>query len=124
MHLNLSLLVETGQINNKEEQNLGFVEKGKYYNLFGTDVLLENYDLDSLGEVSELSVFSETPTSTKLTENGSKEEQINSIYFSDLMARTRKTVRLEEGPRTSGAGGWDRTEVRGMESQAKLQMKV
>ena len=87
------------------------MEKGNCCDLLGTDLLLESSNLDSLDEVSELSEFSGTSSSTKLTENGSEEEWINLIYFSDLMARTRKTVRLEDGPRTSVADGWDRTEV-------------
>ena len=67
--------------------------------------MLENSNLDSSDEVSELSEFSGTSSSTILTENSSKEEWINSIYFSGLIARTRKTIRLEEGPGISGVGG-------------------
>ena len=97
--------------------------KGKYYNLLGTDLWLESSNLDSLGDVSELSEFSGTLSSTKLTENSSKEGWIDSIYFSDLMPRTRKTIRLEEELGTSWAGGQDRTEAQGIECQTKLQMK-
>ena len=80
------------------------MEKGKYHDLLGTNLWLENSYLDSSDEVSDMSEFSGTSSSTKLTENSSKEEWIDSTYFSGLMARTRKTLRLEEGPGTSG--GW------------------
>ena len=71
---------------------------------------MENSDQDSWDEVSELSEFSGTSSSTKLTENSSKEEHIDLIYFSGkgLMARMRKMMRLEE-PGTFGAGGSSRS---------------
>ena len=78
------------------------MKKGKYHDLLGTNLLLEDSDLDILGEVSELTTFSGTSSSTKLTENSSKEKWVDSIYFSGLMARMRKTIRLEEKPGTSG----------------------
>ena len=55
------------------------MEKGKNHDLLGTNLLLENSNLDSSGEVSELSEFSGTSSSTKLTENCSEEEWIDSI---------------------------------------------
>ena len=39
------------------------------------------------------------------------------------MARTRKTLRLEEGSGTSGAGGWGGLDMHGIESRPKLQTK-
>ena len=48
------------------------MEKGKYQVLLGSNFLLENPDLDSpdnLDEVSNLSEFSVTSASIKLTEN-------------------------------------------------------
>ena len=67
------------------------MEKGKYRVLLGSSFLLENPNLgslDSWDEVSDLSEFSGTSSSFKLTENSSKEEQVNLIYFSkkDVMA--------------------------------------
>ena len=67
------------------------MEKGKYQILLGFNFLLENPDLDSLDnsdEVSDLSEFSGTSSPIELTENSSKEEQVDSIYFSkkDQMA--------------------------------------
>ena len=47
-------------------------------------------DLDSSGEVSELSEFLGTSSSTKLTEISNEEEWIDSIYFHNLMTSTRK----------------------------------
>ena len=88
-----------------------------------TDLPLESFNLDGLGEVSDLSEFSETSFSTKLFEVGNNKEWIDSIYFSDLMARTRETVRMEEGPRTSGTSRGDRSDPQGMESPEKLQVK-
>ena len=83
-----------------------FWKKGKYHDLLGTNLLLENSNLDSLGEVPELSEFLGMSFSTRLTENSSKEEWVDLIYFSgkDLIVRMRKTIRLEEEPGTSGAG--------------------
>ena len=79
--------------------------------------MLENSDLDSSDEVSELSEFSATSPSTKLTENGSEEDQVDLIYFSSLMARIRKTIRLQEEPGTSGVGSnQGGTEMQRMES--------
>ena len=80
-------------------------EKGSIMIYYVLIYCWKNSNLESLGEVSELSEFSGTSSSTNLTENSIKEEQIDLIYFSCLMAKTRKTIRLEEGPGTSGAGG-------------------
>ena len=52
------------------------------------------------GCLVSLSDFLET-FSTNLIEISNRGEWIDSIYFSNLMARTRKMVRMEEGPRTS-----------------------
>ena len=70
-----------------------------------TNLWLESSDLDSLGEVSELSEFSGTSSSTKLTEISNEEEWIDSVYFSDLMARTRKTG-WKKGPGHLGQVEW------------------
>ena len=49
------------------------MEKGKYHDLLGTNLWLKNFHLDSSDEVSELSEFSGTSSSTKLTENNSED---------------------------------------------------
>ena len=57
------------------------MENAMYQVLLGSDLVLENPDLDSpnsLDEVSELPEFSGMSSSIDLTENSSKE----SIYFS------------------------------------------
>ena len=62
------------------------MEKGKYCVLLSSDLVLENpnlYSPDSLDEISDLSEFSETSSSIELTENSSKEEQVDMIYFSE-----------------------------------------
>ena len=96
------------------------MEKRKYHDLLGTNLLLENSDLNSSDEVSE---FSGTSSSTKLTEDSCEEEQSASIYFSGLMVRTRKIIRLEERPGTSGAGGRGGSDIQGIESQSEMQTK-
>ena len=73
------------------------MEKGKYQILLGSDLMLENPDLDSpnsSGGVSELSEFSGMSSSIDLTKNSSQEEQVDSINFSkkDLMTQTGKTA--------------------------------
>ena len=73
--------------------------------------------------MSELSEFLGTSSSTKLTEISNEGEWINSFYFSDLMVRIRKMVRMEEGPRTSGTNRREISEAQGMASPAKLQVK-
>ena len=85
--------------------------------------MLEYSNLDSSGKVSELSEVSGTSSSTKLTENSSEEEWVDSIYYSGLMARMRKTIRPEQGPGTSGAGTQGGSEIHGRESQSKAQTK-
>ena len=39
------------------------------------------------------------------------------------MARTRKTIRLEEGPETPGAGGRGGSDIQGIESQSKMKKR-
>ena len=94
------------------------MEKGKYWVLLGTNFLLANSDLDSLDEVSDLSEFSGTSSSIKLTENGSKEEQVDLIYFSgkSLIAQTRKMMRLEDRwtSETGGSGGSPKGQKKGI----------
>ena len=45
------------QSNDREEQGLWFMEKGKYHDLLGTNLLLENSNLDSLGGVRIVRIF-------------------------------------------------------------------
>ena len=56
------------------------MEKGRYHYLLGTNLFLENSNLDRLGEVSELSEFLGASSSTKLSENSSEEEWVDSIF--------------------------------------------
>ena len=73
-----------------------------------------------------MSEISGTLSSTKLAENSSEEEWVDSVYFSGngLMARMKKMVRFEEEPRTSGAVGHSGgSEVQNMESQPREEKK-
>ena len=72
------------------------MDERKYQILLGSDLVLGNPDLyspENLDEMSDLSEFSGTSSSIKLTENSSK-EQIDSFFFSEeqLMARMKKVI--------------------------------
>ena len=99
------------------------MRKRKYCYLLNANLLLESSNLNGSGEVSDLSELLKTSFSNKLIEVSDKEKWVGLICFSNLMARTRKMVGMDEGPRTSGTSRGDRSDPQGMEFPEKLQVK-